>query len=283
MRITDSDIIITHMKKDLRVLVLGAHPDDPDVCMAGTAVKYSAEGATVRFVSLTNGDKGHRTLSCKDLASRRKGETAAAARALGIESYVVLDHPDCELEVTLDTRREVTRLIRSFAPHVVFTHRTCDYHADHRACATLVMDAAYLLGVPHWCPDVPVPDVLPVVFYMRDRFTVPRELRPDVVVDVSDVLDKMADGLLCHESQVLEWLPPEHPGAVAEIPRADAPADVRRAFIRKYWFDKLQGHDVRRFSLPYRYADVFELSEYGRTPDVGELRELFPEGAEMRT
>jgi len=184
--------------------------------------------------------------------------------------------------VTLETRREITRLIRSFAPDLIFTHRSCDYHADHRACATLVTDAAYLLGVPHWCPEVPVPEVLPAVFYLRDRFTLPRELRPDVVVDVSDVTDTIADGLLFHESQVLEWLPPEHPGAVAEIPKADDPAEVRRAFIRKYWLDELQGFDVRRFRLPYRYADVFELSEYGRMPKTDELRELFPEGAEIR-
>ena len=259
----------------IRVMVIGAHPDDADVYASGTAAKFVAEGAQVVFVSMTNGDKGHRTMGCAELAARRKGETQAAARCLGLEDYVVLDHPDCELEATLENRRELTRLIRRFAPHLIFTHRTCDYHADHRACGTLVMDAAYLLGVPHWCPDVPVPDTAPAVFLMSDPFTTPRAIRPDVTVDVSDRLDLMADCLLCHPSQFLEWLPPEQEGALEALPAPDATLEERRAFIRRFWLDPYKANDARRFGLPFAYAEVFEQSEYGRQLTPAAIRDLF--------
>jgi LmbE family N-acetylglucosaminyl deacetylase len=76
----------------------------------------------------------------------------------------------------MEWKKKITKIIREFAPHLVFTHRTCDYHADHRAVAQLVMDVAYFLKVPYWCPEYPVPDIMPAVFFMRDRFSMPREL-----------------------------------------------------------------------------------------------------------
>ena len=264
--------------KDLRVMVIGAHPDDPDVNMAGTLIKFARAGARVRMVSMTSGNKGHRTMPPDELAARRYGESQASAKVIGAERYEIMGADDCELEPTLEWRRKVTRLVREFAPHLLFTHRTCDYHADHRAAGTVVMDMTYFLGVPFWCPETPVPDVLPAVFFMRDRFTVPRPLRPDVVLDVTDVQDQAADALCCHASQFFEWLPPEIPGAEEVNPGTDGAVEDKRAFVKRFWFARKE-FDAQRFSLPYRYPEVFELSEYGRQPDSDEIRALFPPGA----
>lgn len=264
--------------KELRVMVVGAHPDDPDVNMAGTVAKFAASGARVWMVSVSTGDKGHRTLPPIELARRRYAETQASAKILGAERYLVLDGHDCELEVTMEWKRKLTKLVREFAPHIVFTHRSCDYHADHRAVAQIMMDIAYFLGVPYWCPEVPVPEVLPAVFFMRDKFTVPREIRPDVVVDVTDVQDQVADALCCHASQFFEWLPPELPGAVAENPGAEGSVEAKRAFVKKYWFTRKE-LDAERFRLSCRYPEVFELSEYGAQISSDEIREMFPAGA----
>ena len=266
--------------KELRVMAIGAHPDDPDVNMAGTIRKFVLEGAKVRMVSVSNGDKGHRTMPPDELAKRRYAEAQESARVLGVEKYLVLGGHDCELEVTMEWKKKLTKVIREFAPHLIFTHRTCDYHADHRAVAQLVMDVAYFLGVPYWCPEVPVPDVMPAVFFMRDRFSMPRELRPDVVLDVTDVQDVVADALCCHESQFFEWLPPEIPGAQAENPGKDGSVETKRAFVKKYWFSRKR-LDARRFNLEFEYPEVFELSEYGRQPSSAELQEMFPCGARI--
>ena len=150
----------------LKVMVIGAHPDDPDVHCGGTAAMLAEKGARVVFVAMTNGDKGHHAMSADDLARRRFGEAQAAAKAYGIERYVIFDNHDCELEATLENRRRLTRVIREFGPHVIFTHRCNDYHADHRATGQLVMDATYLLGVPLWCPEVPIP---------KEIFALPRK------------------------------------------------------------------------------------------------------------
>jgi LmbE family N-acetylglucosaminyl deacetylase len=264
--------------KDLRVMAIGAHPDDADVNMAGTLSKFAAAGARVKMVAMTNGNKGHRTMPPDELAERRLGEAQASAKVIGAEEYVVMGSDDCVLEPTLEWRRRLTHLVRSFAPHLIFTHRTCDYHADHRAAGVLVQDITYFLGVPYWCPETPVPDVAPAVFFMRDKFTVPRELRPDVAVDITDVQDIAADALCCHVSQFFEWLPPELPGAVEANPGPDAPVEDRRAFVKRFWFARKQ-FDAARFNLPWQYAEVFELSEYGRQPDSDEIRSLFPAGA----
>lgn len=265
--------------KDLRVMVIGAHPDDADLNCGGTAIKLVRAGARVRFVSVCNGSKGHRVLSEDDLARRRLGETQRSAATLGIERYDVLGCPDCELEPTMEWRRRLTRAMREFSPHLVFTHRTCDYHADHRAVGQLVMDATYFLVVPHWCPDVPEPSVYPAVFFMRDKFSVPREMRPDVAVDISDVGDQVLDALSCHESQFFEWLPPEIPGCAEQNPGIGGTAEQKRDFIRRFWFSGHKEYDMKRFGLPFRYGEVFEMSEYGAQLTSVQLREMFPVGS----
>ncbi|MBO5940195.1 MAG: PIG-L family deacetylase [Kiritimatiellae bacterium] len=264
--------------KDLRIMVVGAHPDDPEFNMAGTVAKYAKAGARVWMVSVSCGDKGHRTMPPAELAKRRYEETQASAATLGAEKYIVLDGHDCELEPTMEMKLKITKLIREFAPHLVFTHRTCDYHADHRAVGQILMDISYFLGVPYWCPQVPVPDVMPAVFFMRDKFTVPRPIRPDVIVDATDVQDVAADALCCHGSQFFEWLPPEIPSADKANPGLDASIEEKRAYIKKFWFSGKE-MDAARYGLSMKYPEVFELSEYGRQPTSEEIKEMFPHGA----
>lgn len=262
----------------LRVLFIGAHPDDCDLLAGGTAFLYARAGAAVQFVSLTNGNKGHQSMPSTELAVRRKREAGRAAGTLGVRDYRVMDCPDCELAPTLDARAEVTRLIRRWAPDVIFTHRTCDYHPDHRAAGTLVMDSAYLLGVPLWCPDTPIPSVRPAVFLMRDDFTFPRPLRPDVIVPVDTVMGIVLKALACHESQFFEWLPYDG-GLMKELPPADDEAK-RREFIFRNWVAPRKVRDAERVRTVVgggvKSVECFELSEYGYQPSPEEMKRLFP-------
>ncbi len=262
----------------LRVMVVGAHPDDADLRAGAATLKLVDRGARVRFVSVANGDLGHQTMPPADLAARRLGEARASGRVFGIEEYAILGYHDCAVEPTLELRRRLTRLIRAFAPHVVMTHRTCDYHADHRAVGTAVMDVAYLLGVPHWCPETPRPPVLPAVFFLTDPFTVPRPLRPDLLIGVDQYVEQCVTALLCHESQFFEWLPFDG-GFADEVPDVGDDA-ARRAFIVHHWLsckteDAVRYGDVWRERNPGTplptYLEAFEFSEYGRAPTEWEL------------
>ncbi len=123
----------------LRILVIGAHPDDCEFLAGGVTAMYTRLGHQVKMVSLTNGDAGHSQMSGSQLARRRREEAHAAARALGAES-LVLDHNDGTLMPTFDLRLEVIRIIREYQPDLVMSHRTNDYHPDHRYTGVVVQD-----------------------------------------------------------------------------------------------------------------------------------------------
>src|SRR5262249_39746372 len=148
----------------LRILVIGAHPDDADIKAGGTSAKWCALGHVVRLVSLTNGQAGHQSMYGPPLADRRRAEAQAAGAVIGA-SYEVLDHPDGQLDDRLESRHEVIRLVRTFRPDLILTHRSTDYHPDHRFAGLLVQDASYLLTVPAICPDVPHLASCPVILY----------------------------------------------------------------------------------------------------------------------
>jgi len=174
----------------LRVIAIGAHPDDCDEKAAGTAAKFAALGHHVKFVALANGDAGHQSEGGGALARRRRAEAAESGRRLGIEEYVTLDNHDGELLPTLELRMQVVRLIRQWKADIVLLHRSNDYHPDHRYAGTVVQDAAYLVIVPNVASDTPPLKKNPVFLYFQDPFQNPQPFRPDVAVDISDVWDK---------------------------------------------------------------------------------------------
>src|SRR5882672_2674794 len=174
----------------LRLLIIGAPPDDADYHAGGTAVLYRAAGHTVKMVSLTNGDAGHQSLRGAELARRRRAEAQAAGAVIGA-TYEVFDNHDGQLLPTLENRWQVIRLIRSFQPDLVVTHRPNDYHPDHRYTSQLVQDAAYMVTVPAVVPDTPHLWRDPVIVYMFDHFERPYSVRASVVVDVSGVLNQI--------------------------------------------------------------------------------------------
>ena len=266
-----------------RLLLLVAHPDDAEFHAGGLAAMHTKRGGTVKFVSLTNGDAGHHLESGAPLAERRRKEAEAAASVIGATADVWPHHDGC-LEPTLDLRWHVIREIRAFKPDLVLTHRTNDYHPDHRAVGTVVRDACYLVTVPALVPEVPAVARDPVVGFLPDRFTKPAPLAGDVVIDVGGYLEQIVDMLACHESQMFEWLP-YNQGLSHEVPHDEA---SRRRWLRNWYVERLHPQaDRYRRELIERYGDqrgravefaeVFEISEYAASL-TSELRDrLFPE------
>jgi LmbE family N-acetylglucosaminyl deacetylase len=266
----------------LRILVIGAHPDDGDIKAGGTAAKWCAAGHEVRLVSLTNGQAGHQTQHGPELARRRQAEAQAAAAVIGA-TYEVLDIPDGELDDRLDYRHRVIRLIRGFRPDLILTHRSTDYHPDHRFTGLLVQDASYLLTVPAVCPETPHLPQTPVIMYFSDAFQKPCRFEPHVVVDVDAEFDKMLGMLHCHPSQFYEWLP-FNAGHLHQVPADDAE--------RRRWLAERIGRRIRPLADRYRdlvvaaygpgsggqiqYIEAFEVSEYGAPLDAAERARLFP-------
>src|SRR5579872_1799142 len=261
----------------LRVLAIGAHPDDCDIKFAGTAAKLARAGYAVKFLSVTNGDAGHQSDRGATLAKRRYAETQESARRLGIAEYEVLDNHDGELLPTLEVRKQMIRAIRRWNADIVIAPRPNDYHPDHRYTGTLVEDAAYMVVVPNVTPDVPALKKNPIFLYFEDGFQKPYPFHPDVVVAIDDVWDTKVAALDAHTSQVYEWLPWVD-GRLAEVP-ADAAA--RRAWLSQTRASRLSDAVVAALAKRYpgqtiRHAEAFELCEYGRRPSMADLQEMFP-------
>ena len=155
----------------MKVLMIGAHQDDVELRCGGLAALLKKNGHEVQFLSVSNGSGGHHKLSRPEIRARRAAESAKVAELLGIRYDVWSDVEDCEIQATLEMRRRMTRYIREAAPDVIITHRTNDYHPDHRACGQLVMDCAYMINVPLFCPDVPCPPYGPVILSVWDSFS----------------------------------------------------------------------------------------------------------------
>ena len=261
----------------LRIIAIGAHPDDCDIKFGGTAAKLARAGHAVKFLSVTNGDAGHQSDRGASLAKRRYAETQESARRLGIAEYEVLGNHDGELLPTLEVRQQIIRAIRGWKADIVIAPRPNDYHPDHRYTGTLVEDAAYMVVVPNVTPDVPALRKNPIFLYFEDGFQKPYPFHPDVVVAIDDVWDTKVAGLDAHTSQVYEWLPWVD-GKLAEVP-ADAAA--RRAWLSKTRTGRLSEPVVAALAKRYpgqtiRHAEAFELCEYGQRPAVDRLQAMFP-------
>ncbi len=187
----------------LRIIAFGAHPDDCEFVAGGTCAKWTAQGHHVKFVSCTNGDIGHWGMAGGPLAQRRAKEVRKCAEILGNDCQV-LDIHDGELTVTMENRRTICRLIRDWQADLVISHRPNDYHPDHRAVGVLVMDAAFMVTVPHFCPDTPYLTKNPVFLFADDEFQRPNPFTPDVVVAIDDVIEKKLAAIEALESQFYE-------------------------------------------------------------------------------
>ena len=266
-------------QEKLNIIVLGAHPDDADHKVGGTAIKFAKLGHNVLFVSVTNGDAGHYKFGGKELAAIRKKEGAEAGRRFGV-TYKILDNHDGQLIPTLENRLEIIKLIREWKADVVIGHRLNDYHPDHRNAAILMQDAAYLVIVPNVAPEVVPLKNNPVFMYMEDNFQKPNPFNPDICVDITDVFEQKTYAMAAHESQYFDWLPwTEHD--LENVPNGEK---ERLKWLGEKWKPVIS--DSERKSLIEWYgtkrgnkiqlAEAFEVCEYGRQPSREELAKLFP-------
>lgn len=263
----------------LRVIMIGAHPDDCDFDGGGTAILFSKLGYAVKFVSVTNGDAGHQTLQGKALAKRRFAEAQEAGKRFGV-TYDVLDNHDGQLLPSLEVRLQIIKKIREWNADIVFAPRPNDYHPDHRYTGVLVQDAAYMVAVPALVPGTPALKKNPVFIYFHDGFQRPNPFRPDIAVDITNVFTQKVHALAAHESQMFEWLPwighyadkvPKNKNEwekwLAQT-RAVTITPAVKASLEK-WYGKDKATQVQ-------HAEAFEICEYGMQPNDEDVRRLFP-------
>ena len=266
----------------LRVIAFGAHPDDAELKASGVAALWAAAGAKVKFVAMTNGDVGHFATAGGPLARRRKAEVAECARILGIENDVVDIH-DGELVPSLENRKIMARLIREWQADIVMGHRPYDYHPDHRYTGVLMDDSAVVVVAPFFVPDTPPTPRNPVFMYYSDGFQDPKPFTASIVVGIDDVAEKKWQCVSAMPSQFADedsW----QGRTIANVPKGDKERaayllDIvkkRNMAIADQYRERLVALYGAERGAKVRYAEAFQLGQYGRQASVDELKKLFP-------
>jgi LmbE family N-acetylglucosaminyl deacetylase len=195
-----------------KIMLIAAHPDDPEFGCAATMAKWAAAGHDITYLLLTSGDKGSRDRRTPpgELAAVREEEQRNAAAELGVKRVVFLRHPDGLLENTLALRRELSGYLREYGPDTLVTidpWRRYQLHPDHRVAGQTALDAVYAAREWHIFPEQLVGDRIPC--RIRDVYLFWTD-RPDYYEDVACSIDRRIEALKRHVSQVgerLEQLP----------------------------------------------------------------------------
>jgi LmbE family N-acetylglucosaminyl deacetylase len=191
-------------------MVIVAHPDDPEFFCGGTIALWCANGTEIRYLILTNGNKGSDDpdMTPEKLAAIRKEEQQAAADVLGVKQVIYFDEPDGELEHTRGLRQRVVSEIRRYQPEVVITLDPSRYfagdryinHADHRAAGEVAIDAIFpaarnRMYHPELLNHGLEPHTVKEVYLSGAN-------EPNLWVDVSAVFDTKIAAIRCHASQI---------------------------------------------------------------------------------
>src|SRR5947208_1118788 len=148
----------------MRVLAVGAHPDDIEILCAGTLARCRARGDEIIVCVATNGDMGSMTHMPPELAEIREAEARAAAAHLDAEFHW-LTYPDEFLYPDHATRMRFIQMIRDARPDLILTHAPNDYHQDHRTVSELVFVSSFISAVPHVDTAAPPHGQIAPIYY----------------------------------------------------------------------------------------------------------------------
>ncbi len=198
-------------KEQKKILIILAHPDDPEFFMGATLARWGTLGHEIRYCLLTTGQKGSQDINQKpeDLAAIRRIEQQNAADALKVKSVEFLDYVDGEVIPDLEMRKKIVRIIRKYKPQIVISSDPLNFfpgdnrvnHPDHRAAGQAVLEAVFpAAGNPLFFPELISDENLGPVNVEELWFSIPAEA--NLVVDVSHYFDDKIKAILCHRSQI---------------------------------------------------------------------------------
>lgn len=219
-----------------RVMVIMAHPDDPDFTCAGTAIQMIRQGIEVTYLILTNGDKGNHNpeVTRNQLIAMRKIEQRAAAELCGVKQVIFMGEEDGFLRPTFEIRKRVTREIRRIRPELIICPHPDRYlvgdgyinHPDHRNAGLVALEAIFpAADNPMFYPDMADEGYLP---HKISQLYVHGDPNPNVEIEVTDDIDTKIEAILAHKSQFSN------------------PDEMRKNF-KEHWGDKQEDGSVRHF------------------------------------
>jgi len=199
----------------MKVLAVGAHPDDVELLCAGTLALYSKRGDEVAICHACDGGKGSLEHTTEEIAKIRRKEAIASAEIIGAKS-IWGGFIDGEVTLDLKSRIKVIDIIRQTDPDLIITHSPNDYHADHLNISKLVFEATYLACIKLWETDHPNTNKVPTLYYMDTLAGV--NFVPIEYVDISDTIQEKVNMMLKMKSQL---------GFLKEMHNTDAEEFIR--------------------------------------------------------
>lgn len=190
----------------MRILAVGAHPDDLEILCAGTLARYVALGHVVIMAHACRGDKGHGEIPHPEVGQVRDREAQAAAAVIGAEA-MSLGFLDLELYVTAEALPRFVDMIRITKPDLIITHHPDDYHGDHNAVTKLVLDASFAATVPYYVTSHPAHPVTPPIYFMDTLAAI--DFTPTEYVDITETLPLKKQAMAQHTSQIA-WIKEHH-------------------------------------------------------------------------
>lgn len=192
------------------ILIILAHPDDPEFFLGGTIARWVKAGHRVRYALFTKGDKGaqHANQTSEELVALRIKEQQDAAKSLGAESVSFMDYEDGYIIPDLEMRKEVVRLIRKFKPDILVSCDPLNYfpfehyinHPDHRYAGQVVIDAVFPAAGNHLF----FPELLSEGYPPHEVEEVWLSLthQPDITLNVTEYWQERIEALKNHRSQI---------------------------------------------------------------------------------
>lgn len=205
----------------MRVLAVGAHPDDVEGLCGGTLAKCAARGDDVTIMIATNGNVGSPTLNREEIAAIRERESRNAAALIGAD-VIWMGFDDEFLFHDRETRMAFINAIRKANPDILFVHGPNDYHPDHRISGEIAIDCRIPVTVRLIETEYPAMEKIPHVFIMDNIGSIGFE--PDCYVDITETYEMRSRMLQCHASQG-SWL--EHVYGISQIEFLSKPALMR--------------------------------------------------------
>ena len=196
----------------MRVLAIGAHPDDIEAQCAGTLAKYAKMGHKVFTATATNGNIGSATLPMDEIAAIRKEEARRAAAHIGAE-YICLDYDDEMFYEDKNARLKFIDLVRYCKADVIFTHNPKDYNPDHELTSKIINDIAVMIPIAKIQTRNAPYDKIPIIVHYEPVYGL--GFIPTEYVDITDTMEIKMAMLREHKSQI-SWMQDNYKDAVGD-------------------------------------------------------------------
>jgi LmbE family N-acetylglucosaminyl deacetylase len=200
-------------KEPKRIMVLLAHPDDPEFFCGATLIRWAKAGHEIGYCLITKGQRGSKEidLSLDQIAQIRMREQKNAAEYIGVKSVEFLDELDGELQPSLILRKEIVKRIRNFSPQIIVTSDPQNFytienrlnHPDHRAAGEIVLGAAFpAAGNPQIYKSIENESFGQPV--EPEEIWISATNQPNLTIDVTPYFEQKVEAISFHVSQIAD-------------------------------------------------------------------------------